>query len=55
MIALPIIYFIIYAKLNKNVDVVRNDKIDGSSIIKKKYNKIVISPGPEIQIRLETV
>ena len=34
------------AKLNKNVDVVRNDKIDGSSIIKKKYNKIVISPGP---------
>ena len=34
------------SKLNKNVDVIRNDKIDGSSIIKKKYNKIVISPGP---------
>ena len=28
------------------VDVVRNDKIDSSEIIKKKYNKIVISPGP---------
>ena len=30
----------------KNIDVVRNDKIDGKSILKKKYNKIVISPGP---------
>ena len=29
-----------------NVDVVRNDKIDSAEIIKKKYNKIVISPGP---------
>lgn len=28
------------------VDVIRNDKIDSSRIIKKKYNKIVISPGP---------
>jgi len=28
------------------VDVVRNDKIDSFKIIKKKYNKIVISPGP---------
>ena len=28
------------------VDVVRNDKIDSFGIIKKKYNKIVISPGP---------
>ena len=32
--------------VKKNVDVVRNDKIDGNTIIKKKYNKIVISPGP---------
>jgi anthranilate synthase/aminodeoxychorismate synthase-like glutamine amidotransferase len=30
----------------KNVDVVRNNKIDGKTILKKKYNKIVISPGP---------
>jgi len=29
-----------------NVDVIRNDKIDSIDIIKKKYNKIVISPGP---------
>ena len=29
-----------------NVDVVRNDKIDSAEIVKKKYNKIVISPGP---------
>ena len=29
-----------------NVDVIRNDKIDSTDIIKKKYNKIVISPGP---------
>jgi len=28
------------------VDVIRNDKIDSSRIIKKKYDKIVISPGP---------
>ncbi len=28
------------------VDVIRNDKIDSKDIIKKKYNKIVISPGP---------
>ena len=28
------------------VDVVRNDKIDSFEIIKRKYNKIVISPGP---------
>ncbi len=34
------------SKINKNVDVVRNDKIEGSYIFKKKYNKIVISPGP---------
>ena len=29
-----------------HVDVIRNDKIDSSEIVKKKYNKIVISPGP---------
>ena len=28
------------------VDVVRNDKIDAAEIVKKKYSKIVISPGP---------
>ena len=34
------------SKLNKNVDVIRNDKINGKTIIKEKYKKIVISPGP---------
>ena len=34
------------SKLKKNVDVVRNDKINSKTILKKKYNKIVISPGP---------
>ena len=34
------------SKFKKNVDVVRNDKINGISILKKKYDKIVISPGP---------
>jgi len=29
-----------------NVDVVRNDKINSKEIIKKKYDKVVISPGP---------
>ncbi len=29
-----------------NVDVVRNDKINQHEILKKKYDKIVISPGP---------
>ena len=24
----------------------RNDKIDGKTILRKKYNKVVISPGP---------
>jgi anthranilate synthase component 2 len=28
------------------VDVIRNDKITSKEILKKKYNKIVISPGP---------
>ncbi len=31
---------------SSNVDVIRNDKINSNEIIKKKYNKIVISPGP---------
>ena len=35
-----------YLSRYSKVDVLRNDKIDSSSIIKKKYNKIVISPGP---------
>ena len=34
------------SSLNVNVDVVRNDKINSKEIIKKKYDKIVISPGP---------
>ena len=34
------------AKLKKNVDVVRNDKINSKTILRKRYNKIVISPGP---------
>ena len=28
------------------VDVIRNDQITSNQILKKKYNKIVISPGP---------
>ena len=34
------------SSLKTNVDVVRNDKITSTEIIKKKYDKIVISPGP---------
>jgi len=34
------------SSLKKSVDVVRNDKITDKEILKKKYNKIVISPGP---------
>ena len=34
------------SKFKKNVDVVRNDKIDGKTILRKRYNKVVISPGP---------
>ena len=34
------------SSLNVKVDVVRNDKINSKEIIKKKYDKIVISPGP---------
>ena len=32
--------------LKCKVDVVRNDKINSKEILKKKYKKIVISPGP---------
>jgi len=34
------------SSLNVNVDVIRNDKITSKEILKKKYTKIVISPGP---------
>ena len=34
------------SKFKKNIDVIRNDKITSNVILKKKYNKIVISPGP---------
>ena len=34
------------SKFNKNVDVIRNDQISSKEIVKRKYNKIVISPGP---------
>ena len=34
------------SSLKTKVEVVRNDKITPKEIIKKKYDKIVISPGP---------
>ena len=34
------------SKYEKKVDIVRNNKIDGKTILRKKYKKIVISPGP---------
>ena len=34
------------SSLNTKVDVVRNDKITSKDIINRRYNKIVISPGP---------
>tara|TARA_B100001996_G_scaffold103858_1_gene78088 strand:+ start:4077 stop:4646 length:570 start_codon:yes stop_codon:yes gene_type:complete len=34
------------SSLKTNVEVVRNDKINSKEIIKNKFNKIVISPGP---------
>jgi anthranilate synthase component 2 len=34
------------SSLKVNVDVLRNDKINVKEIIKKKYDRIVISPGP---------
>ena len=35
-----------YLSIYSKVDVVRNNFIDSAEILKKKYNKIVISPGP---------
>ena len=43
------------SSLKVNVDVIRNDKISSKEILKKKYNKIVISPGPGILINLVIV
>ena len=34
------------SSLKVKVDVIRNDKITSKEIVRKKYNKIVISPGP---------
>ena len=34
------------SSLKTNVDVIRNDKINSKEILKKKYDRIVISPGP---------
>ena len=34
------------SSLKVNVDVIRNDQITSDEILKRKYNKIVISPGP---------
>jgi len=34
------------SSLNTKVDVVRNDRITSKDILNKRYNKIVISPGP---------
>ena len=47
------------SKFNCEVDVIRNDKIKSKDIIKNKYKKIVISPGPctpnEAGISVETI
>ena len=34
------------SKFKKNIEVIRNDKIDSRTVLKKRYDKIVISPGP---------
>ena len=34
------------SSLNAKVDVIRNDRINSKEILRKKYDKIVISPGP---------
>ena len=34
------------SSLKVNVDVIRNDQVTSNQILKRKYNKIVISPGP---------
>ena len=38
--------FYYLSSLKVNVDVIRNDKISSKEIVRKNYNKIVISPGP---------
>ena len=34
------------SSLRVNVDVIRNDQITSNEVLKRRYNKIVISPGP---------
>tara|TARA_B100001093_G_scaffold416745_1_gene407486 strand:- start:1263 stop:1829 length:567 start_codon:yes stop_codon:yes gene_type:complete len=34
------------SKFKKNIEVIRNDKINGKAVLRNKYSKIVISPGP---------
>ena len=34
------------SSLKVKVDVIRNDQVTSNEILKRKYNKIVISPGP---------
>ena len=34
------------SSLRNNIEVIRNDKINSKEILKKKYDRIVISPGP---------
>ena len=34
------------SSLKVHVDVIRNDRITSKEILKRRYNKIVISPGP---------
>ncbi|MDC3127789.1 aminodeoxychorismate/anthranilate synthase component II [Candidatus Pelagibacter bacterium] len=34
------------SKFKKNIEVIRNDKIDTKTVFKKRFDKIVISPGP---------
>ena len=46
MIVLHLTFIIIYHHLKVKVDVIRNDEITDKQIIKDKYDKIVISPGP---------
>ena len=46
MTVLLIIFIIIFFHLKCKVEVVRNDKINTKEYFKKKYKKIVISPGP---------
>ena len=38
------------SSLKANVDVIRNNEITEKEIVKKKYNKIVISPGPGLSL-----